>query len=294
MHRFKAFRLLAGEPRPIRRLCEMAPDELSPGDVLIDVAYSSINYKDALASRGLNGIIRSWPRIGGIDLTGVVAESSDVRFARGDKVVVHGLGIDVAGYTAAYSLHLMELNGLTPQRGPVLVTGATGGAASLAIDMLARRGYQVTAMSGKADAQDYLRLLGASETVGRPAPQVQPRPLEKGRWAGVLDSVGGQMLAWITRTMLPEGVIAAFGNAGGTALDATVLPFILRGVRLLGINSNSPMPVRDVVWRRIATDLHPRHLNEIAHVIGLEDLPYWLDLTLEGRVRGRTVVDMRR
>lgn len=328
MHRFKAFRLLAGEPCPIRRLCEMAPDELSPGDVLIDVAYSSINYKDALASRGLNGIIRSWPRIGGIDLTGIVAESSDVRFARGDNVVVHGFGIGVdadgghaqmarvpadwimplpegltlfeaavigvAGYTAAYSLHLMELNGLTPQRGPVLVTGATGGVASLAIDMLARRGYQVTAMSGKADAQDYLRLLGASETVGRPAPQVQPRPLEKGRWAGALDSVGGQMLAWITRTMLPEGVIAAFGNAGGTALDATVLPFILRGVRLLGINSNSPMPVRDVVWRRIATDLRPRHLNEIAHVIGLEDLPYWLDLTLEGQVRGRTVVDMRR
>lgn len=327
--RFKALRLLAGEPAPIRQLCEMAPDELSPGDVLIEVAYSSINYKDALASRGLNGIIRQWPRIGGIDLAGTVLESSDARFARGDEVVVHGFGIGVdhdgghaqrarvpadwvlpipaglslfdaavlgaAGFTAAYSLHLMELNGLAPAQGPVLVTGATGGVASLAIDMLARRGYRVAAMSGKPEAEPYLRQLGASSILGRlehsPAP---PKPLEKGQWAGALDSVGGPTLAWLTRTMLLGGVIAAFGNAGGADVHTTVMPFILRGVRLLGINANAPMPVREQVWARMAGEYRPAHLHEIATVIGLDELPAWLDLTLAGQVRGRTVIDMRR
>lgn len=326
--RFKALRLLAGDPAPVRQLCELTPDELSPGEVLIEVAYSSINYKDALASRGLNGIVRAWPRIGGIDLSGTVLESSDPRFARGDEVVVHGFGIGVdhdgghaqmarvsadwamripeglslfdaavigaAGYTAGYSLHLMELNGLAPAQGPVLVTGATGGVASIAIDMLARRGFRVTAMSGKADAADYLRSLGAAEVIGRLAAQAQPRPLEKGQWAGAVDSVGGETLAWLTRTMLPGGVIAAFGNAGGAALNTTVLPFILRGVSLLGINANSPMPLREAVWRKIAGDYRPAHLQAIANVIGLEELPAWLDRTLDGQARGRTVIDMRR
>lgn len=326
--RFKALRLLAGDPAPVRQLCELTPDELSPGEVLIEVAYSSINYKDALASRGLNGIVRAWPRIGGIDLSGTVLESSDPRFARGDEVVVHGFGIGVdhdgghaqmarvsadwamripeglslfdaavigaAGYTAGYSLHLMELNGLAPAQGPVLVTGATGGVASIAIDMLARRGFRVTAMSGKADAAPYLRSLGAAEVIGRLAAQAQPKPLEKGQWAGAVDSVGGETLAWLTRTMLPGGVIAAFGNAGGAALNTTVLPFILRGVSLLGINANSPMPLREAVWRKIAGDYRPAHLHAIANVIGLEELPAWLDRTLDGQARGRTVIDMRR
>jgi len=319
---------MPGDPAPVRTLCTMTQDELSEGDVLIDVAYSSINYKDALASRGLNGIIRQWPRIGGIDLAGTVRESADPRFTRGDEVVVHGFGIGVdhdgghaqmarvkadwvmpvpgelslfdaaaigaAGYTAALSLHLMELNGLTPQQGPILVSGATGGVASLAIDMLAQCGYAVTAMSGKPEAADYLRGLGASEVIGRLALQPRPKPLEKAQWAGAVDSVGGATLAWLTRTMLPGGVIAAFGNAGGAELETTVLPFILRGVRLLGINANSPMPVRVAVWERIAAQFRPRHLHAIATVIGLEDLPTWLDRTLDGKVRGRTVIDMRR
>jgi acrylyl-CoA reductase (NADPH) len=325
---FQALRLLAGDPAPVRQLCTLTPDQLSPGEVLIAVAYSSINYKDALASKGLNGIIRAWPRIGGIDLTGTVLESSDARFAPGDEVVVHGFGIGVdhdgghaqmarvsadwvmrlpeglslfdaavigaAGYTAGYSLHLMELNGLAPEQGPVLVSGATGGVASLAIDMLAGRGYRVTAMSGKPEAEPYLRALGACAVVGRLAPQTQPRPLEKAQWAGAVDSVGGDTLAWLTRTALPGGVIAAFGNAGGAELNTTVLPFILRGVRLLGINANSPMPLRETVWRQIATSYRPRHLQAIARVIGLEELPHWLDRTLAGQARGRTVIDMRR
>ncbi|MEJ8846597.1 oxidoreductase [Variovorax rhizosphaerae] len=325
---FKALRLLAGETAPVRSLCELTTSDLSPGDVLIEVAYSSINYKDALASKGLNGIIRTWPRIGGIDLTGTVLESEDARWKAGDEVVVHGFGIGVdhdgghaqrarvsgdwcmripngfslfdaavlgaAGYTAGYSLHLMELNGLAPEQGPVLVTGATGGVASVAIDMLSRRGYKVTAMSGKPEAVPYLQSLGASEVIGRIDPQAKPKPLEKGQWAGAVDSVGGDTLAWLTRTALPGGVIAAFGNAGGAELNTTVLPFILRGVSLLGINANSPMPLREVVWQKMANEYRPAHLAKIAHVIGLEDLPEWLDRTLEGKVRGRTVIDMRR
>lgn len=324
MHTFQALRLLPGETEPLRQIATLTLDDLSPGDVVIQVAYSSINYKDALASKGLNAIIRSWPRIGGIDLTGTVLESADARFAPGDEVVVHGFGIGVdhdgghaqrarvpadwvlplpkglslfeaavigvAGYTAAYALHLMELNGLAPDQGPVLVSGATGGVASLAIDMLAQRGYQVTAMSGKADATPYLLGLGASAVIGRIAPQDQPKPLEKSQWAGAVDSVGGATLAWLTRTMQPGGVIAAFGNAGGAELATTVLPFILRGIRLLGINANSPMPLREIVWNKIAGDYRPAHLAQIAHVIDMQELPTYLDRTLAGQVRGRTVI----
>ena len=326
MNTFKAFRLLPGEPAPLRQMVELSLDDLSPGNVVIQVAFSSINYKDALASKGLNAIIRTWPRIGGIDLTGTVLESADVRFQPGDAVVVHGFGIGVdhdgghaqmarvpgdwvlpipkglslfeaavigvAGYTAAYAMHLMELNGLAPNQGSVLVTGATGGVASVAIDMLAQRGYQVTAMSGKTDEIPYLKSLGASEVIGRLAPQERPKPLEKAQWAGAVDSVGGATLAWLTRTILPGGVIASFGNAGGAELETTVLPFILRGIRLLGVNANSPMPVREIVWKKIANEYRPKHLAQIAQVIGMEELPSYLDRTLAGQIRGRTVIDM--
>ena len=326
MNTFKAFRLLPGEPAPLRQMVELSLDDLSPGNVVIQVAFSSINYKDALASKGLNAIIRTWPRIGGIDLTGTVLESADVRLQPGDEVVVHGFGmgvdhdgghaqmarvpgdwvlpipkglslfeaavIGVAGYTAAYAMHLMELNGLAPNQGSVLVTGATGGVASVAIDMLAQRGYQVTAMSGKTDEIPYLKSLGASEVIGRLAPQERPKPLEKAQWAGAVDSVGGATLAWLTRTMLPGGVIASFGNSGGAELETTVLPFILRGVRLLGINANSPMSVREMVWKKIANQYRPQHLELTASVIGLDELPTYLDRTLAGQIRGRTVIDM--
>lgn len=325
---FQAFRLLAGDPEPTRQLTRLSLADLSPGNVVIQVAFSSINYKDALAAKGLNSIIRHWPRIGGIDLTGTVLDSGDARFKPGDAVVVHGFGIGVehdgghaqmarvpadwvlplpaglslfeaavigvAGYTAACSLHAMEQNGLAPEQGPVLVTGATGGVASLAIDMLAQRGYPVTAMTGKAQETDYLRQLGASQVIGRLAPQPQPKPLEKAQWAGAIDSVGGATLAWLTRTLLPGGVIAAFGNAGGPELATTVLPFILRGIRLIGINANSPMALRQQVWHKIATDYRPAHLAQIAQVIALHELPIHLDRMLAGQLRGRTVIDMRR
>ena len=326
MSGFRAFRLFEGGEKPVGQVVTMQPEELSPGDVLIRTAFSSINYKDALAAHGINRIIRRFPRIGGIDLVGHVAQSRDARFREGDAVIVHGFGVGVdhdgghaqyarvpadwvlalprgftprdaaicgvAGYTAALSIHLMELNGLSPGSGKVLVNGATGGVASIAIDMLAGRGYPVTALTGKDSERDYLTRLGASEVLSRAALQMGERPLEKPLWAGAVDSVGGEMLAWLTRTMQPDGLIAACGNAGGTDLRTTVLPFILRGVRLIGVNANSPMALRRVVWQRIAQDLKPRHLDAVASAIRLEELPAAFTRLLEGKARGRTIVDL--
>lgn len=291
MTTFEAYRLFADEGKVAGRITKMSVNDLSPGDVVIHNAFSSVNYKDALAAMGRNRIIRDYPRTGGIDLFGTVAESRDSRFKSGDSVVVHGFGIGidhdgghaeyarvksdwvmplpngltlkdaaiigVAGYTAALSIHLMELNGLAPSSGPVVVNGATGGVASVAIDMLSGRGYSVAAITGKPDEHAYLRQLGASEVIDRLTLQSTGRPLEKPLWAGALDSLGGEALAWLTRTMRPEGVIAAFGNALGQELQTTVLPFILRGVRLIGINANSPMTLRKEIWHRIANDLRP-------------------------------------
>jgi acrylyl-CoA reductase (NADPH) len=316
----KAFRFFEGAPG---RVVDMAQDELSEGNVLIRVHWSSVNYKDALAAHGMNKIIRQYPRIGGIDLTGMVEKSSDPRFKPGDPVVVHGFGvgvehdggyaeyarmpadwvlklpqslsareaatIGVAGYTSALSIHLMELNGLTPKSGKVLVNGATGGAASIAIDMLAGLGYSVTALTSKDSERDYLTKLGATEILSRDAVKGN-KPLEKALWAGAVDSVGGEQLAWLTRTMQPEGVIASFGNAGGMELNTTVLPFILRGVRLIGVNANSPMPLRTKVWNRIATDLKPRHFDAIATQVSLAQLPGVFQKLLDGKARGRTIV----
>jgi putative YhdH/YhfP family quinone oxidoreductase len=323
---FKAYRLFGSGDRPTGRIVAMPPSELSAGDVLVRTAYAGVNYKDALAAHGINGIVRNFPRTGGIDLFGTVSSSGDPRFEAGDPVMVHGFGIGVdhdggfaeyarvpgdwvmplpagltlheaaslgvAGYTAALSLHLMELNDVVPEGGPIAVTGATGGVASLAIAMLARRAYSVTAITRKSHERAYLELLGAAEVVGA-AIHAATRPLERGLWAGALDSVGGETLGWLTRTMQPSGVIAAFGNAGGTALDTTVLPFILRGIRLIGINANSPMPLRRRVWEWIATDLKPPHLSSIVEEIGLEELPQAFDRLLGGSARGRYLVVFR-
>lgn len=330
MTTFKAYRLFEGKTKdgpPQGRLVEINIDELSEGEVVIRVAYSSLNYKDALAAAGINKIVRDFPRIGGIDLTGVVMSSGDPRFREGDEVIVHGFGIGVdqdgghaqyarvvadwamhlpegldlfeaatlgaAGYTAGLSLHLMELNGLAPSEGKVLVNGATGGVASVAIDMLSQRGYSVTAITGKDAEHDYLKQLGASEILSRAELELGTRPLEKALWAGAVDSVGGETLAWLTRTMQPNGVIASFGNAGGTELHTTVLPFILRGVRLMGVNANSPMPLRREIWARIANEYRPRRLRTIAQVIGLEELPGAMARMLKSETRGRTVIEMR-
>jgi len=322
MSGFRAYRLFLGQQeQPEGRLVNVDLDDLSAGDVVIRVAYSSVNYKDALVSKGANRIVREYPRISGIDLTGTVEESSDPRVAIGDAVIVHGFGIGVdhdgghaeyaripgdwvlplpsglslreaaaigvAGYTAALSIHLMELNGLRPDSGKVAVTGATGGAGSIAIDMLCGAGYSVSAITGKMAERDYLVALGADEVIDRASLEFGSKPLEKSRWAGAIDSVGGQMLGWLTRTMQTYGVIASFGNVGGMELSTTVLPFILRGVRLIGIIANSPMPLRREVWGRISRELKPRHLDAITQEIGLDDLPQAFNSLLSGQSTGR-------
>jgi len=327
MSSFKAFRLCQDEPGapPSGRFVHMSVDELSPGEVLIRVAHTSINYKDALAAAGLNQIIREYPRTGGIDLSGTVEHSDDPRFVAGDAVVVHGFGIGVehdgghaemarvkgdwvmklpqglnlreaailgaAGYTAALCVHWMEHNGLSPGGLPVAVTGATGGVASVAIDILAQRGYEVHAVSGKPQANDYLMELGAAKVLAPSVAEPTGKPLDKGQWSGAVDSVGGAMLAWLLRSAAPDAVVTSFGNAGGMALDTNVLPFILRGVRLIGINANSPMPLREKVWRRLATDLRPRHLERIAQRVAFDELPEAMARMRQRGTQGRLVVD---
>jgi NADPH2:quinone reductase len=322
---FHAYRIFNESGKVTARFVGMRANELDAGDVLVRVQYSSINYKDALAATGAGKIVRRFPCNGGIDLAGTVVSSGDARFREGDSVLAtgHGLGVDhdggyseyarlpadwvvprprgysaeqamalgTAGFTAALAVERMELNGLTPAAGPVLVTGATGGVGSLAVDILAARGYAVTALTGKPEEHEPLRRLGAKEILDRKTLERGTRPLEKALWAGAVDTLGGDWLAWITRTMQPHGTIAAIGLAAGTDLNTTVMPFILRGVALLGIDSSAtPRPLRLEVWDRLATDLKPRHLASLTQVIDFKELPQAFPRFLEGKVRGRIVV----
>ncbi len=307
------------------RFVDLTLDDLDSGEVVIRVHYSSVNYKDALAATGAGKVIRRFPCVGGVDAAGVVESSSDTRFKAGDEVLVTGYGMGVehdggyaeyvrvpaewvvplpqglslfeamalgtAGFAAALSIHRLEQNELSPENGKVIVTGATGGVASLAIQMLAQRGYHVVALTGKDAEHDYLRSLGASEILSRKDLQMGTRPLEKGLWAGALDAVGGETLAWLTRTMQQNGVIASFGNAGGIELHTTVMPFILRGVRLIGIDSAATaMPLRRLIWQRLATDLRPQQLAKVVHTVPFAELPQVFPSLLQGRAHGRTVV----
>ena len=325
MQKFKAYRIFEENGKGRGRVVEMTLDELDPGEVVIKTAYSSVNFKDALAGTGTAKVVRRYPCVGGIDSSGTVVTSSDGRFNAGDEVICtsydlamahdggyaammrvpadwvvalpHGLSlfdamaIGTAGYTSALAIHLLEHNGMTPAGGSVVVNGATGGCASLAIDMLAQLGYRVTAVTGKAGEHDYLKKIGAAEVLGREALQPSSRPLEKPVWAAAFDSVGGEQLAALTRSMQQHGVIASFGNAGGIELKTTVLPFILRGVRLIGVDSAyTPMQTRRSVWQRLATDLRPRHLHDIAQTITLNDLPAAFEKMLKQHSRGRIVV----
>jgi acrylyl-CoA reductase (NADPH) len=328
MEKFKVYRIFSEGGRIAGRVVELTVNELSAGDVVIKTAYSSVNYKDALAATGAGGrIIRTYPRIGGIDAAGTVLTSTDRRFKPGDEVICtsYDFGVEhdggwsqacrvpadwvvplpkgltlyeaatfgVAGYTAGLSVELLELNGMAPANGKVLVNGATGGVATLAIDMLAGLGYHVVAVTGKDGEHDFLRKLGAKEVLSRQSLEMGSRPLEKAMWAAAFDSVGGEQLSWLTRTVQPGGSIASFGNAGGIEFKTTVLPFILRGVRLIGVNSgDTPMPLRRKVWGRLASDLKPRHLGDIAHTISLDDLPAYFERMLKGQIKGRAVVKL--
>ena len=323
--KFRALRVVSEDKKSVARIVELSPSELDPGEVVLRTAFSSVNYKDALAITGAGKVIRRFPCIAGIDGCGTVIESSDARFKPGDAVIATSYDIGVAldgglaeimrvkadwalhlpaglslfesmalgtaGFTAGLAVELAEKNDLNPGQGKVLVNGATGGVASLCIDMLAKLGYQVVALTGKVGEENYLKELGATEVLDRGTQDFGSRPLEKSLWAGAFDSVGGDQLGWLTRCMQQNGVIASFGNAGGIELRTNVLPFILRGVRLLGVDSGStPMPLRQKVWSRLAADLKPPHLTNIAHTIALDEVPAYCDRMLKGQIRGRAVV----
>jgi acrylyl-CoA reductase (NADPH) len=330
MTTFKAFRIHQAGKGVEARLETLSLGDLGAGEVVLRGHYSCINYKDALAATGKGRILRRFPLVGGIDVAGEVVSSDDARYKPGDAVVVTGCGLSeehdggyaeyvrvrgdsvvpipagldpraamqlgTAGFTAGLAVHRLEHNGLAPDVGPVIVTGATGGVGSLALDMLAGRGYRVTALTGKAEAAGYLRELGAGEVLVRGEFEMGTKPLEKAMWAGAVDNLGGETLAWLTRTMDWWGSIACIGLAQSHELHTTVMPFILRGANLLGINSvATPRPLRLAVWDRLASDLKPRNLDKIAHrTVTLSELPDVFGEYIDGRVRGRTLVDLRR
>ena len=327
MDSFNAFRIFNEDGRIEGRLVRATLDELTPGDVVIRADYSSVNYKDALAATGAGKIARRFPLIGGIDVSGTVVSSTDERYLEGDEVLVtgHDLGVAVdggyseyvrvpaawivplpdglttfdvmaigtAGFTAALSVVQMERNGLTAANGPVIVTGATGGVGSLAVEILAGLGYEVTALTGKDSEHDYLRALGAAHIISRSELEMGTRPLETATWAGAVDPTGGEILAWLTRTMKTGGSIASSGLTAGVELHTTVLPFILRGVNLLGIDSvTCSSDRRREVWHRLATDMRPTHLETIVQRVPLSGLPEVFQTLLKGAGRGRFVVSV--
>lgn len=326
MSPFRAFRIFDENGQTASRFVDMTLDQLDPGDVVIRAVYSSINYKDALAATGAGKVIRRFPCNGGVDVAGVVDFSTDPNFKPGDEVIVTGydmgvshdggfseyvrvpaawvvplplgltlfdaMALGTAGFTAALSIYRLEQNDLKPDNGSVLVTGATGGVGSLAVIMLAQLGYRVVAVTGKPSEQAYLKSLGASEVLLRSDIDLaSTRALEKAQWAGALDAVGGTMLSWLVRSMMQGGAIASFGNTGGAELHTTVYPFILRGVRLVGIDSASTlMPLRQKIWLRLAHELLPKKLQTTANVVSFEQIPVLCQQMLQGQSHGRKVV----
>ncbi len=326
MESFRAYRIYEEGGKVEGRLETTDLDSLSPGDVVIRAAWSDVNYKDALAATGKGKILKRFPLVGGIDVAGRVHASDDARFRKGDSVLVVGCGlsenhdggyaefvrvpgdwvvalpegltlresmaIGTAGFTAGIAVDRMQHNGQRADGGPILVNGATGGVGSFAIDMFAGLGFEVTALTGKRDADDYLKALGASDICYRSDLDMGTRPLEKALWGGAVDSVGGDELGWLTRTVMPGGNIASIGLAGGFKLETTVMPFILRGVNLLGINSvYISAHDRDRVWKRLGTDLRPRHFDRIVtRTVDLDTLPEVFDDYVNGKNTGRTLV----
>ncbi|MBQ91279.1 MAG: alcohol dehydrogenase [Acidimicrobiaceae bacterium] len=307
---------------------EVADDALPAGDVLVDVTHSTVNFKDGLAVTNSSPIVRSWPMVPGIDLAGTVVESEHPDVAVGDAVIVNGWGIGedtwggfaqrarvngdwtvplpdaftseqsmaigTAGYTAMLCVLALEEHDVRPDGGPVLVTGAAGGVGSTAIALLAARGYEVHASTGRPEEADYLTGLGASAIVDRnELSESSTRPLQRSRWAGAVDAVGSHTLANVLAAIEPEGCVAACGLAQGMDLPTTVAPFILRGVTLRGVHSVTvPRPRRLVAWERLAADLDQGLLASMTHIVGLDEVIGVSEEILAGRVRGRVVVDV--
>jgi acrylyl-CoA reductase (NADPH) len=322
---FRAYVVEHGESESRRGLRELTHDELPGGEVTIRVAWSSVNYKDALAVSPKGRVARISPLVPGIDLAGEVVESSSPEFSAGDRVLVHGYDLGVAhfggyaelarvpadwvvplpegldareamalgtaGFTAGMSVLALEERGVGPDGGEVLVLGASGGVGSVAVDLLAARGFDVVASTGKESQHDLLRRLGASEIVSREETSGEGRPLESERWAGCVDAVGGTGTAYALRTLRYGGAVATSGMVAGGELHTSVFPFILRGVSLLGIDSvQTPIARRREIWRRLGSDLKPRHLDELTREATLDDLDELLEATLRGENVGRTVV----
>jgi NADPH2:quinone reductase len=323
---FNALRVHQVDKATQARLETLRLEDLNPGAVVVRVAYSSLNYKDALAVTGKGRIMRGYPKVAGIDLSGVVTSSEDPAFKPGDKVLVTGnnigealdgglaefarlpaealvplpaglslfeaMALGTAGFTAALGLRRMLENHQAPELGPIVVTGPTGGVGSVAIELFHRQGYAVTALTGKASQADYLHQLGAGEILDRAGLDLGSKPMEAARWGGAVDNLGGDILTYLTRTVRPWGNIASIGLAQSHLLSTTVMPFILRGVSLLGINSvECPRPWRLAVWDKLAADWKPRHLATIApRLVGLEDVPQVCAELIAGKALGRTVV----
>ncbi|HPE79863.1 MAG TPA: MDR family oxidoreductase [Gammaproteobacteria bacterium] len=324
---FKALVLTQEDGKTVSTLRQLRDADLPEGDVLLAVEYSSLNYKDGLAVTGKGKIVRQWPLVPGIDLAGRVLESASPDYSAGDKVVLTGWGvgekywggysqhqrvqskwlvplpagldtrqamaIGTAGFTAMLCVMTLEEAGVTPDKGPVVVTGATGGVGSIAVAILHKLGYQVAAVSGKPDAEGFLRDLGAGEILTRDEMSQPPRPLEGQRWAGAVDTVGSTMLARVIAEMNYSGCVAACGLAGGFDLPTTVMPFILRNVSLRGVDSVScPVERRKQAWQRLVSDLRARALGEIGQVASLEQLPELAEKITTGAIRGRVIVDL--
>jgi putative YhdH/YhfP family quinone oxidoreductase len=321
---FRAFRI-HGSPHEAG-LESLTLADLNDGEVTIRVAWSCVNYKDALAGTGQGKILRQFPLVGGIDVAGHVVESRHPNFREGDAVLTTGSGlsetrdggyseyarldgqwvvplpanlslresmaIGTAGFTAALCLWRMLSVGQRPELGPIVVTGATGGVGMLAIDIFTRAGFEVHAITGKAEQFDRLIRLGARQCIAREGLYLGQRPLESATWAGAVDNVGGEMLSGLTRMIRPWGSIASCGMAGGIELHSTVMPFIIRGISLLGINSSgTPYPVRTDLWQRLAQEWRPRHLDAIVtREVELEELPAVFETLLSGGGLGRTIV----
>ena len=329
MGMFKAL-LLREENGKVRSAVEDVDDaQLPAGDVTVDVQYSTLNYKDGMILKGLGRLVRQYPHIPGVDFAGKISASSAPGWNVGDEVILtgwrvgethwggyaqkarvksdwlvklpkgmsakHAMAIGTAGFTAMLAVMALEQHGVSPGKGEVLVTGAAGGVGSVAIAVLKRLGYQVAASTGRADTHDYLRGLGAATIVDRASLATLPaRPLESERWAGCVDAVGGATLANVLASVKHRGSVASCGLAGGNKLETTVIPFLLRGVNLLGIDSvSSPRPEREMAWSRLARDLDTKALDAMISLIPLGDLPGKADDILAGRVRGRIVVDVK-
>ena len=325
-NQFKCFRIDQEDDKIVSGLQSTSMDEINPGEVILKTEYSSINYKDALAATGKGKILRTFPLIGGVDVAGEVVDSDDPRFSPGDKVIAAcsglsetndggyteyarisseaaielpkqidtrtAMAIGTAGFAAGLAIFKMKLNKQTPEMGPIVVTGATGGVGSIAIDMLSSSGFETTAITRKKTHDEYLKAIGTTNIVCLEEMEVGERPLEKAQFGGGIDNVGGDLLSWVLRSTVPEGNVASIGLAADFKLPTNVMPFILRGVNLLGVNSTTlPNAIKQEVWDDIASNMSPQKIDQIVtKEVTLEELPDQFQAFIEGSIVGRVLV----